>query len=215
MAFTLPRPPLKPLRRLQVGLQPGRKIVSAQHLQVLADAEEALQAAIRQGEMIVAQSEAAYEAEKRRGHEEGLEQARMDSAEQLMENITRSVDFFGRVEARMVDLVMEAVQVVVYGFDDRERVLATVRNVLAAARSQKQMTLRLPPDRVELVRAEIDQILAQFPAVAFLDIAPDARLSGDACVLESEVGVVEASLPSQLQALRQAFERVLGSRASE
>ena len=103
----------------------------------------------------------------------------------------------------------------VSGFDDRERVLATVRNVLTAARSQKQMTLRLPPDRVELVRAEIDQVLSQFPAIAFLDIAADTRLSGDACVLESEVGVVEASLPSQIQALRQAFDRVLGSRASE
>ena len=215
MAFSLPRSPLKPVRHLQVGLRPGRKVIPAEDLQVLASAAEAVDAAVRQGEMIVAQSQAAYEAEKRRGYEDGLEQARMDSAEQLMENITRSVDFFGRVEARMVDLVMEAVQAVVSGFDDRVRVLATVRNVLTAARSQKQMTLRLPPDRVELVRAEIDQVLSQFPAIAFLDIAADARLSGDACVLESEVGVVEASLPSQIQALRQAFDRVLGSRASE
>lgn len=215
MAFSLPRSPLKPVRHLQVGLRPGRKVIPAEDLQVLASAAEAVDAAVRQGEMIVAQSQAAYEAEKRRGYEDGLEQARMDSAEQLMENITRSVDFFGRVEARMVDLVMEAVQAVVSGFDDRERVLATVRNVLTAARSQKQMTLRLPPDRVELVRAEIDQVLSQFPAIAFLDIAADTRLSGDACVLESEVGVVEASLPSQIQALRQAFDRVLGSRASE
>ncbi len=215
MAFTLPRSPLKPTRHLQLRLQVGRKVVSAQDLHVLAQADEAVQAAIRQGELIVAESQAAYEAEKARGYQDGLEQARMDSAEQLMENITRSVDFFGRVEARMVDLVMEAVQAVVSGFDDRERVLATVRNVLAAARSQKQMTLRLAPDRVDWVRSEIDQILSQFPAVAFLDIAADARLSGDACVLESEVGVVEASLPSQIQALRQAFERVLGSRSSE
>ena len=92
MAFSLPRSPLKPVRHLQVGLRPGRKVIPAEDLQVLASAAEAVDAAVRQGETIVAQSQAAYEAEKRRGYEDGLEQARMDSAEQLMENITRSVE---------------------------------------------------------------------------------------------------------------------------
>ena len=214
MVFSLPRDPLKPVRQLQVGLRPGVKVVTAQDLMVLVTADEAVAAAIRQGDLIVSQAQASYEAEKKRGYEDGLEQARMESAEQLMETVTRSVDFFGRVEARMVDLVMEAVQAVVFGFSDRERVLATVRNVLTAARSQKQMTLRLAPERIEMVRAEIDAILAEFPGVAFLDLVADPRLSGDACLLESEVGVVEASLVSQLEALRQAFDRVLGSRTS-
>jgi type III secretion protein L len=214
MVFSLPRDPLKPARRLQVGLRPGVQVVSGPDLAVLVAADQAVAAAARQGELIVSQSQAAYEAEKRRGYEDGLEQARMESAEQLMENVTRSVEFFGRVEARMVDLVMEAVQAVVSGFSDRERVLAAVRNVLTAARGQKQVTLRLAPDRVDMVRAELDAILAEFPGVAFLDLASDPRLSGDACLLESEVGVVEANLQSQLQALRQAFDRVLGSRST-
>ncbi|MCH3689021.1 HrpE/YscL family type III secretion apparatus protein, partial [Campylobacter lari] len=33
-----------------------------------------------------------------------------------------------------------------------------------------------------------------------------------ACILESEIGMVEASLEGQIQALRQAFQRTLGSR---
>ena len=212
MAFSLPRSPLKPVRHLQVGLRPGRKVIPAEDLQVLASAAEAVDAAVRQGETIVAQSQAAYEAEKRRGYEDGLEQARMDSAEQLMENITRSVDFFGRVEARMVDLVMEAVQAVVSGFDDRERVLATVRNVLTAARSQKQMTLRLNPQQVDIVKSRVNELLAEYPGVGYLDIVADSRLKDDGCILECEIGLVEASMEGQLRALRTAFEKVLGSR---
>ena len=39
-----------------------------------------------------------------------------------------------------------------------------------------------------------------------------AALKPDACILESEIGLVEASLEGQLQALRNAFQKVLGSR---
>jgi len=40
----------------------------------------------------------------------------------------------------------------------------------------------------------------------------DPRLAADACILESEIGIVEASVQGQLAALRQAFAKVLGAR---
>ena len=40
----------------------------------------------------------------------------------------------------------------------------------------------------------------------------DARLKGDACILESEIGLVEASIDGQIAALEGAFRKVLGSR---
>ncbi len=212
MAFALPRSPLKPVRRLAVHFDPTRRWLRAADLQVHADASAVIAAATAQADLITGQAQAAFEAEQRRGYDVGMEAAKLEAAERLMDNVAQQVEFFSRVEGRMVDLVMEAVRAVVSGFDDRERVLVTVRNVLSAARSQKQVTLRLSPDQAALIRPQLEALRTEFPGLDVLELVPDAQLGGDHCILETEVGVVEASLDTQLTALRQAFERVLGSR---
>lgn len=213
MAFALPRAPLSPTRKLSVQLPPGCKVLPAQEMQVLVECREALAAAAAQADLVTGQAQAAFEEERRRGYADGQEQAKLEAAERLIENAARQVDFFARLEGRMVDLVMDAVRAVIHGYDDRERVLITARNVLAVARSQKQVTLRVAASEVALVREKVDAFKAEFPGIDVIEVMPDHRLAGDACVLETEIGVVEASLETQVKALRQAFERVLGSRS--
>jgi type III secretion protein L len=212
MAFVLPRHPLTPSRTLALGLAPGTQVVRAAELAVLRDAQQAVADARAQADAIVAQAGAAFEAEKQRGYQEGLEEARLQQAEQMIENVSRTIDYFSKVEGRMVDLVMQAVQKIIGDFDDSERVVITVKNVLSVVRNQKQMTLRLNPQQVDLVKARVDELLAAYPGVGYLDILPDSRLKPDACILESEIGLVEASMEGQIAALRGAFEKVLGSR---
>lgn len=92
--------------------------------------------------------------------------------------------------------------------------VAVVKGALAVVRNQKQVTLRvLTPSQLDDVRASVNELLAAFPGVGFLDLVPDARLGPDACILESEIGVVEASIAGQLGAIEKAFASILGSRA--
>ncbi len=212
MAFLLPRHPLTPQDRLAVRADPAGMVMPAHEVRTLQSAQEAITRANEQAARIVAQAQAVYESEKQRGYDEGKEEARMEQAEQMIETVSRNVEYFSRVETRMVDLVMQAVQKIVSEFDDRERVLTTVRNVLSVVRNQKQMTLRLHPQQIEGVKARVNDLLAAYPGVGYLDIVADNRLQLDACILESEIGLIEASTESQLTALRQAFQKVLGSR---
>jgi type III secretion protein L len=62
------------------------------------------------------------------------------------------------------------------------------------------------------VRERAQQLLERFPGVGMMDIVPDNRLKGDAAILESEMGVVEASVELQLKAIEQGFTKLLGSR---
>ena len=169
-------------------------------------------AARAQADAILAGAEQALEQERQRGYAQGLAEARMEQAEKMIETVTRTVDYFAAVEGDMVALVMGAVRKIIDGYGDHERVLLVVRNALAVVRNQKQMTLRLPPAQVEAVRARSNELLAAYPGVGYLDIVPDARLQGDACILESEIGLVEASIEGQIAALQGAFQKVLGSR---
>jgi type III secretion protein L len=211
MAFLVSRGALNP-RTLTVELDPAARVLRAAEHAALVQAQTLLDEARAQADAILAGAQEAFEAERRRGYEDGKQEALLDQAEKMIETVGRTIDYFAGVENEMVDLVMSAVRKVVDGFDDREKVMIVVRNVLAVVRNQKQMTLRLHPDDVETVRARINDILAAYPGVGYLDLLADARLAQGACILESEIGMVEASLEGQIAALQNAFQRTLGSR---
>jgi type III secretion protein L len=212
MAFLVPRNPLTPARTLHARIAPGTRVVKAAEVAAWADAEGLLAAARAQADAIVAGAQAAFEEERQRGFAEGLAEAQLEQAEKMIETVSRTVDYFAKVETDMVALVMSAVRKIIDGYDDEERVLLVVKNALTVVRNQKQMTLRLPPARVDGVRARVNELLAVYPGVGYLDIVPDARLRGESCIVESEIGLVEASIDGQIAALQNAFQKVLGSR---
>lgn len=211
MAFIVPRQPLNP-RKLNLGLAPGTRVVRAHELAAWRSAEQIIADAVAQAEAIEHSAQAAFEAERQRGFEAGQEEARMEQAEQMMENVSRTIDYFAQVEGRMVDLVMQAVQKIMSDYDDRERVVITVKNVLSVVRNQKQLTLRLHPQQVDGVKERVNDLLAAYPGVGYIDILGDHRVKLGACILESDIGLVEASMEGQLAALQAAFTKVLGSR---
>ena len=211
MAFLISRNALSP-RPLEAIPDPSARVLRAADYTALVQAQALLDEARAQADAILAGAQEAFEAERRRGYEDGKQEALLDQAEKMIETVGRTVDYFAGVENEMVDLVMSAVRKVVDGFDDRDKVMIVVRNVLAVVRNQKHMTLRLNPDDVEVVRARINDILAEYPGIGYLDLMADARLAQGACILESEIGMVEASLEGQISALQGAFQRTLGSR---
>lgn len=215
MAFVVPAQPLNPAlvpRRLAARLAPGTQVLRAAEVAAWRAAERLVAEADAQAQAIVRGAQEAFEQERRAGYQAGLEEARLEQAERMIDTVSRTVAYFARVESRMVDLVMESVRKVVADYDETERVLIVVRNALAVLRNQKQMTLRLNPERVEVVRDRMNELLAAYPGIGYLDLVADARLEPDACILESEIGVVEASIDGQLRALQAGFANVLGSR---
>ena len=131
----------------------------------------------------------------------------------MAEQLARTDDYFAQVEERLVTLVMQAIRKIVQDYGDRERVVHSVRNALAVVRNQKQITLRVQPDNVEHVKAHTAQLLADYPGVSLLDVVADARVAADCCVLECDIGVVEASTEGQLTALEAAFRKARAARA--
>jgi hypothetical protein len=106
---------------------------------------------MRRAEAIIADAEAraleiqeaakeAHEAERKRGYEDGRDEARIEAAERMIETTSRTIDYFSKIENDMVELVLGAVQKIFEDFDDKKRVITVVRSALGAVRNQKQMT---------------------------------------------------------------------------
>lgn len=193
-------------------VDPSEVLMRREDVGVWLDAQALLSRARDDAERIRQEAIAALEDHKRKGYEEGMAAAQMEQAERMIDNAARMVEFFASVEQRMVGLVMDAMRRIVDDFDDTDRVIAVVRSGLAVLRNQKQLTLRLAPQHVDTVKSRASELLQAFPGIGMLDIVSDSRLKGDAAILESEIGVVEASTEMQLRALEQGFRKMLGSR---
>lgn len=194
------------------SLDPADPVIPASEAAVWLDAVQLLADARTEAAQLLGSAQQQLEAERQRGYQQGLEEARLELTERMIETASRTVELFASIEQRMVSLVMDAVRRLMADFSDSERVMAVVRSALSVLRNQRQLTLRIAPEHVDHVRARAGQLLEQFPGVGILDIVPDARLKHDATILESEIGVVEASIESQLHAIEQGFHKVLGSR---
>jgi type III secretion protein L len=191
---------------------PGDPVMTASDAAQWLGAAEMLDMARQESERIRSEAIEAFEAERQKGFAQGLSEAKQEMAERMVESAALAVEYLGAIEERMVVLVMQAVRRIIADYDESDRVMAVVKSGLSVMRNQKQLTLRLPPDRIDIVRNRATELLEQFPGVGVVDFAPDSRLKGDAAILESDIGVVESSIESQLSALEAGFRKVFGSR---
>jgi type III secretion protein L len=187
------------------------KIIKAKDFWAYKTAAEAVADGNAERERIIAAARAAFEAEKIRGYREGKESAQLEQTSNMISIISQTVDYFAKVEVQMVDLVMDAVRRIVSEFDEREKVVKVVRNALALVRSQKQITVKVHPSQIEVTREHVDGMLHSYPGIEQIEVIGDLHLAEDACIIESDIGQVEASMSGQLEALRATFSRVFSS----
>lgn len=194
----------------KLTLLPEQKIIKAADYAVYVEAGEVVAQARAQSAALVAQALADYEAEKKRGYEDGFAQGQEKIAEKMIDTVTEAVNYFGKLEHKVVGVVTQALKRILGEFDANELILRVVTNALEVARTQKQVTLRVCPAQVDFLRGKLNEILANFPSINFIDVTPDARLKTGGCILETEMGFVDASIDVQLEAIRKSLVKATG-----
>ena len=190
------------------ALQADRRVVKATDVATVRSATEIIAAAEADAARIREEAKAAFEDEKRRGYEKGISDGKMEIAMQKLDQVDSSVAFMEGVEEKMAEVVMKALKTCVVEIGDREMVVQIVRKTMAAViRTQRTVTLKVPPDLVETVRARVSELTAAFPTIETFDVVEDPRLKGAACILETEAGVADASVDTQLAAIEKSLKK--------
>jgi type III secretion protein L len=184
---------------------PERRVIRAADYGAWVEGDAYVRAAREHAAEIEAEAKRAYEAEKARGYADGRAEAAAEEAAGMLESISRKISFFENVELQMAELVVQATEKVLGEIDDQTLVRRVVHHALKVMRNQKQVTIRVAPEHVDVLQQQLNDILADYPGVTFVDVAADARLRRGGCILESELGVVDASVEIQLDALRRAL----------
>ncbi len=188
------------------GVSPVGRVLRAADVAVLLEANAVLDAARARAEEMNRQAEAAYEARREEGYRDGQEEGRLEHAEKVLETVLSSVDYLSSLENTLVDVVTSSIRKVIGELDASELIVRVVRNALTTVRNQQRVTIRVAPADEKAVSEALAAMIQTAPGgVGFLDVRADARLERGSCLLESELGVVDASLETQLKALENAF----------
>ena len=197
-----------PFQSLPKDLQiaPGQQLLKATDYATYLDAQAVLEAARRRAAEIEADAKATFEAERQRGYQQGVAEAKQAMSEQLSATVAATAHHLDSVERQLIDLVLTSVTRIVGEFEADELALRLVRKGLSAMRGAQQIKLRLAPARAQALEQRLAE---EFPDVAIVDVIADPDLADDDCLLESELGTVNASASAQIDALLHSFNEHL------
>ena len=189
-------------------LTSDRRLVKVSEVATVQSAAEIVAAAEAEAARIREEAKAAFEEEKKRGFEKGLQDGKLEIAMQKLEQVDQSVAFMESVEGKMADIVMKALKSCVVEIGDREMVVNIVRKTMnAVIRTQRHVTLKVAPEMVAVVKERVSALRVDYPTVETFDVVEDPRLKGPACILETEAGVADASVETQLAAIERSLKR--------
>ena len=196
------------VNKQNLTLASDRRLVKAADVATVRSAEEIISTAEAEAARIREEAKAAFEEEKKKGYAKGLADGKLEISMQKLDMLDSSVAFMESVEDKMADVVLKALRSCVVEIGDKEMVLQIVRKTMnAVIRTQRQVTLKVAPEMVEVVRARVAELKAAYSTIETLDVVEDPRLKGTACVLETEAGVAEASADTQIAAIEKSIQK--------
>lgn len=184
------------------------RVVKAADVAAVKTADEIIAAAESEARRLKDLSLSAFEAEKKRGFEEGLQQGLRKVVEDKLDFAFESAAYMESVESKLADVVIKALWKCVAEIGDKTLIMAIIRKIMkAVVRNQRQITLKVAPDMVETVKTRLDEILADYPQLERVDVLEDHRLKGSAAIIETEAGVADASVETQLSAIENSIRK--------
>ncbi len=193
-------------RQQPAGNAPTGSVLNARDVKAWQDAFEFLNEAEKQIADQKKQAEEAasslYAAERARGYEDGKAEATS-----LIAETTLKVDrYLQSIETQVAQLAMSVVHRVLGNFDTRDLVAAAAGQAIADLRREKRLTVTVHPDAVDSISKEFARLGLTGRIEATIEGNPS--LDPTACIIASDLAVIDASIKTQLTAIATALGAV-------
>jgi type III secretion protein L len=180
-----------------------------------AQAMQLVQAAHEQAEAIVASAQEGIEAAREAARQEGERQSALEWHERQAGHAVKTAHTLRGMHERLADVVTTAVERIVQSENRSALYQRALKSVQTLSRSATALTLRVSPGDAEAAREGLAGV-AEFQSLGIaVDVQVDASLAPGGCIFESDMGVVDASLSTQLDALRAAMSRAVRKAVAE
>lgn len=143
------------------------------------------------------------------GYAQGYEDGRSEGAAEatrIVNEVTMKVDrYLATLDNEITDLALDIVSRVLGSLDTGSIVAQAARQAIAGLRRSKYIRIAVHPAVESTVRAELQDMAANEPLP--IEIRSDPDLPHDACVVSSDIVVIDASIQVQLEAIRASLQK--------
>jgi len=186
------------------------KVVKAEAYDASLEAAQIVDAAHAQARKILEDAEherrAVLAAARDEGYERGLQQwneAVADVNAARDKHLAESEPELIRLAVRIAQKIIGAELCL-----NPEAIVSVARECLQGIRRERSLTLRVPPADVDLVRRSIDVLREAVGPHRSIEVVADPSVEAGGCIVESEYGVIDARLETQLRCLEEILLRV-------
>lgn len=200
------------LNRVPLAITPGTKIIKREAYQAFCAAEDIIRLAEKRAEEILDKAYLDREEHFRQGYMDGQKEGQREFAEKMIDLSLEADVFISETEAAVANIVTSAMHKILGDMDLQERITAVVKEALYYVRNQQRVTVRVASAELPMVKEMIDETLAAHFNIQALDVVGDPELAPGSCLLDSNLGIVDACVSTQLETLTSAIERRFSER---
>jgi type III secretion protein L len=188
-----------------VPRRPNGRILRAAEARAWQDAHAFLDEARRDAQQLRDAARRAYAAEYAQGYEDGKAKGDADAARLVSETAVKVDRYLGGLEAEIITLALDVVRRVLGEFDAGMLVAKAAAQAVTEIRRAKYLKIRLHPASVNRVRDELNAVLRESDLGMTVEIDADDTLATGACILSTDIAVIDASIEAQLNAIAAAI----------
>ena len=183
-----------------------------------AEADELLANARAEAEQIEAQAQEEAEMLREQARESGMQEGYAEGSRKAQEELEKMQQQLSReddrrkeeynqqlkqMEPELVDVILDVVSKVtcVFAQEKKDIILHLVENALEHVESSRQFLIHVSKEDYSFLVEQKETLLAQLPQNTELDIIRDATLAAAQCLIETDGGIFDCSLDTQLSGL--------------
>lgn len=188
-------------------------VVRKEEIKAQDKAQQIIEEAIQEAEKIkleasrgLAQVEKEREEAKAQGREEGKTEGLEAFNEKLFELKNLKEKFFADAEPEMIHLVLNIAEKVIGEMAVKyKEVIGTIIRQAIERSLGDRVVVRLHPEDYKMIQEEEKGWKEKFDKTKHLHFKKDETIERGGCVVETEVGTIDAQLETQLKAIRKAL----------
>lgn len=193
-------------RKIAGNLGVKQKVIKNQIVSANKEAARILEEAEEFAAEIRREAQTEAENLKAEAHREGTENALTEFEGHLIETREIREKVWRETEKDLLRLAVRLAEKIV-GREikkDDKTIIDIISTALQNARQQEKLTVRVNPKDLPTVEREAEKF-ALGGRVQFIDFVADPRVASSGCLIESEVGTIDARLETQLRVLERAL----------
>lgn len=184
----------------------GGRLLQAHDVESFVTANHTLEESEKYVLNMLQEAEKFYKNRYQEGYQDGREEGEFEHSLKIFGTLFSSIKFVENIEKTLLHVVMEATNKIIGEVTNTTSIEEWIQKDLSKLMVKYKITLYVSIDDEPTLSKVIDTLRLQKPdIIKFVQVIPDQTIKVGRCKLETELGVVEANVKTQIKAIEQSL----------